>query len=253
VAALVVVAFGIGIDFITNPIGGIYLLNQYQIPIIIAGTTYHFTVLADLFTIVWVIGIINVVNFLDGIDGLAAGIAAITGIVLFFLSLAPNINQPATALLAITLAGCSLGFLVFNFNPAKIFMGDAGSHFLGFSIALLAIFSGGKIATAFLVLGFPILDGLWVAINRIFKKRSPFLADKTHLHHRLLELGISQRQTVLFLYFLCACFGIISLFLKSKGKLIAFSVLGFLMLGIIVTLFVISVRKKKVNQKSIKA
>jgi len=248
VAALIIIVVGIGIDFITNPLGGIYLLNGYQIPIIIAGTTYHFAVLADLFTLVWIVGIINVVNFLDGLDGLAAGIAAIVGFVLFFLSMVPGVNQPATALLAITLAGCSLGFLIFNFYPAKIFMGDTGSHFLGFTIAILAIFSGGKIATALLVLGFPILDGLWVVLNRIFKKRSPFMADKTHLHHRLLDLGMSQREVVFSIYFLCACFGIIALFLRSKGKLIALSLLGLLMVAIIISLFIISSRKKLSDQ-----
>jgi UDP-GlcNAc:undecaprenyl-phosphate/decaprenyl-phosphate GlcNAc-1-phosphate transferase len=244
IATLIIIACGIGIEYITNPLGGIYLLNKYQIPLQISGATYHITVLTDLFTIVWVVGMINVVNFLDGLDGLAAGVAAIAGFVLFFLSLSPGVNQPTTAVLAIALAGCSLGFLIFNFHPAKIFMGDSGSHFLGFTIALLAIFSGAKVATALLVLGFPVLDGGWVVLNRIFKKHSPFLADKTHFHHRLLELGISQRQAVIFLYFLCACFGMISLFLKSKGKLIAFSVLGLIMTGIIVALFIVSLRKK---------
>jgi UDP-GlcNAc:undecaprenyl-phosphate GlcNAc-1-phosphate transferase len=253
IAALIVITVGIGVDFITNPMGGVFLLNQYQIPVVFSGVIYHINILADLFTLVWIVGMINVMNFLDGLDGLAAGIAAITGFTLFFLSLSSSINQPATALLAITLAGCSIGFLIFNFHPAKIFMGDTGSHFLGFSIALLAIFSGGKIATAFLVLGFPILDGAWVILNRIFKRHSPFIADKTHLHHRLLALGISQRQAVLFLYFLCACFGVSSLFLKSKGKLIAFSILGILMITLIIILFILSTRKNKNEQKLIKA
>jgi len=247
IATLIIIGVGIGIEFITNPLGGIISLNQYQIPIDIRGTTYHITLLVDLFTLVWVVGMINIVNFLDGLDGLAAGISAIAGIVLFFLSLAPGINQPATALLAITLTASSLGFLIFNFYPAKIFMGDTGSHFLGFTIAILAIFSGGKVATALLVLGFPILDGLWVVINRIIKRRSPFLADKTHLHHRLLELGLSQRKIVLGFYLLCGCFGAISLFLKSKGKLIALAILGMLMLIILGSLFVFSYRNKKIK------
>lgn len=245
IAALIIISAGIGIDYLTNPLGGTINLSRYQIPIKIQNNIHYINILADLFTLLWIVGIINIINFLDGLDGLAAGTSAIAGLVIFILSLMPHINQPETAFLAITLSGTCLGFLIFNFHPAKIFMGDSGSHFLGFSLAILAIFSGGKVATALLVLGLPILDGLWVVLNRIIKRKSPFLADKSHLHHRLLALGFSQKTVVIFLYILCAIFGFTSLFLKTKGKLIALSLLILLMFIIVLTLFIISNYKEK--------
>ena len=223
IAALIIIIFGIGINFLTNPFGGAIHLDFYQIPVVLFGITYHINVINDLFTIVWIIGVINITNFLDGIDGLAAGISAIAAFIIFILSI--FIKQPDIALLAIILAGSAFGFLFLNFNPAKIFMGDSGSHFLGFSLAVLAIISGGKVATAFLVLGLPIIDGAWVALNRIFQKKSPFKADKSHFHHKLLDLGFSQRQIVLLFYFISFVFGISALFLKGIQKFLILIIL----------------------------
>ncbi len=138
-------------------------------------------------------------------------------------------NQPPIAILAIAFCGAVLGFLFFNFPPAKIFMGTSGSMFLGFTLGALAIFSGAKIATAILIMGFPILDGLWVIAQRIKSGESPFKGDNRHLHYKLLSLGFSQRQIVLLIYFLCASFGIAALFLQSIGKLIALIFLCILM------------------------
>lgn len=205
-AATVVVIFGIKIWWLSNPAGG---LN-----IILGNFTYIFVPL-------WIFLIVNVVNWLDGADGLADGISFITLIVLAILSVTSYVNQPATALICAVLAGASLGFLFFNFNPAKIFLGDSGSMFLGFMIAVAAIISGGKVATVALILGIPILDALWVIARRIFSGKSPMRADKLHLHHRFLGIGLSQRQTVLILYLISATFGIIALQTTTAGKVIA--------------------------------
>ena len=197
------VLFGVKINWFANPLGG---LN-----IEIGAWTYIFVPL-------WVVLIVNVVNWLDGVDGLATGVGFIASLVLAFLSLAPYVNQASTAILALVLAGTLFGFLIFNFNPAKIFMGDSGSQFLGFMLATFAIVSGGKLFTAALVLGLPILDALWVIVRRIANKKTPWVADRLHLHHRFLDAGFSQRQTVIIMYAISAIFGMIALTTRTEGK-----------------------------------
>jgi len=220
-ATLVIIASGIGIDFITNPFGGLIQLDMLKIPVNILGTTYHIVFWADLFTFFWILILINAINFLDGLDGLASGVSGISAIILFILSLSPDVSQPITALLAIALAGAVLGFLPLNFHPAKIFMGDSGSMFLGFLLAILAIFSGGKIATALLILGLPILDVAWAIIRRVSAGHSPFKPDKHHLHHELLKRGLSQQKVVLFMYSVTIICGLLALSAKAFNKLIA--------------------------------
>jgi UDP-GlcNAc:undecaprenyl-phosphate GlcNAc-1-phosphate transferase len=149
---------------------------------------------------------------------------------LFFLSLAPFVNQPATALLAIVLAGAGLGFLKFNFNPARIFLGDSGSMFLGYMIAIIAIISGGKLATAGLILGIPILDAAWVIARRVLSGEKPWKADRKHLHHRLLDAGLSQKQTVILYWAFSALFGGIALASQTYGKTLTALAAAFLML-----------------------
>ncbi len=242
--ALIVVAFGVRVDYLANPFGGMIRLDQieFYFPL----STFHFPLLSSLFIIFWIILIINIFNWLDGIDGLAGGIGAISGIILFFLCLTQAVNQPPLAILSITLAGAVLGFLIFNFPPAKIFMGSSGSMFLGFTVGVLAIFSGAKVATILLVMGFPILDGLWVISQRIKNKKSPFKKDRRHLHYKLLSLGFSQRTIILFIYSLCALFGFIALFVQGFNKLIALIALTatMILIAFIVTLML---NKKKLT------
>jgi UDP-GlcNAc:undecaprenyl-phosphate GlcNAc-1-phosphate transferase len=139
------------------------------------------------------------------------------------LSLSAVVGQPHVAILALLLAGSLAGFLIYNFNPAKVFLGTAGSTFIGFTLATLAIISGGKIATAVLVLGFPILDSLTVIIRRSAAGGLPWQADATHLHHRLLNRGFSTRKTVLTLYAVSAGFGGLALLAGTTGyKALAF-------------------------------
>lgn len=233
-AASLVAFFGIKIWWFSNPFGQQIILGFFS----------------PIFVILWIVLISNVVNLLDGLDGLATGVVFIAALVLFFLSKSPSVNQPATALLCLILAGASLGFLPFNTNPAKIFLGDGGAYFLGFMIAIFAIISGGKVATAALVLGVPILDAAWVLLRRIFLKKPPFLPDKSHLHHRMLALGLSQHQVVLILYGISICFGAIALYSQTLGKFWAFIALLILMIIIIGSLLILETRRK-VEKESI--
>lgn len=225
IAAVVVLCGGIGIIAITNPLGGTFDLTWGRTAIDVAGLHFHVTPIANLFSILWIVGMVNVVNFLDGLDGLASGVSAISALVIFGLAISPAVNQPLVALLAIILAGSALGFLPFNFYPAKIFMGDSGAYFLGLTLALLAIYSGGKLATIGLVLGFTIIDAIWAAVRRIHRRKSPFAADREHLHHLLIGAGLSQRRAVLSLYVLAAVFGATALFTHGITKLIALIIL----------------------------
>jgi len=243
IAVLILIVGGVGVDFITNPIGGQIQLNNWAIPF--CSGRYHFVPLTDLFTLVWVVLMINTMNFLDGLDGLAGGVSAIGGLIIFGLSLIILPHQPQTATLAIVLVGACLGFLVFNFHPAKIFMGDAGSQFLGLTLATLAIIAGSKIATTLMVLGLPILDLFWVAVRRISSRQSPFKADKLHFHHRLLQLGLTQKQAVFLVYGFCAVFGGLALMLTSSEKLWALLVMAAIM--ILLSIYIV---KKTFNQKN---
>jgi len=218
VAASLAIGFGVKIDFIRWPLGGSLDLTGYQMSFSLFAHSFDVILWADLVSFFWLILVINVVNWLDGLDGLAGGVSAIAALSILILSLQAGVQQPLTALIAAVLLGSILGFLPFNFNPASIFMGDSGSQFLGYMLGILAIICGGKLATAGLVLGFPILDGLWVILRRLFSGRSPFLADKKHLHHRLLALGLNQRQVVLILYGLSFLFGLIAILAGSYRK-----------------------------------
>jgi UDP-GlcNAc:undecaprenyl-phosphate GlcNAc-1-phosphate transferase len=159
------------------------------------------------------------------------------------LALVLFIPQPEAALLAFIFAGASFGFLRWNFHPAKIFLGEGGSTFAGFMLGALSIVAGGKIATALLVMGIPVLDVVWVIVRRILFGASPFVGDRKHLHFRLLDIGLSQRKSVAFLWLLSLLGGVIALSLQSFGKLIALIVLSLIMLVIAVT--VVALYKKK--------
>lgn len=230
-AALVVLAGGIGITVLTNPFGGFIYLTAGRFAVEFAGNVYHVTPLGNLLTILWIVGVVNIVNFMDGLDGLAAGVSAISAFVLFCLAAGARVHQPEVAVLAIITVGAALGFLPYNFFPARIFMGDGGAYFLGVVLALLAVYSGGKLATAALVLGFAIFDGLWAVTRRLWQKRSPFSPDRQHIHHLLLDAGLSQRTAVLVLYCVAAAFGAIALLGDAQVKAAGFLLLLIVMIG----------------------
>ena len=228
ICGFIIVGFGIKIWWVHNPLGG---LN-----IILDNWTYFLVP-------IWVVLIMNVLNWFDGVDGLTPSVSLVTLVILFFLSISPAVNQPSTALLCAILAGSVLGFLPFNWNPAKIFLGDTGSGFLGLMIATFAIISGAKLATAFLVLGIPILDALVVIFSRLKNKKSIFSADKTHLHHRFLGAGFSVRQTVVVISLISLAFGIVALKSETLGKVNAILWLVAIMAIILLSLFLLAKRK----------
>ncbi|MCX6785308.1 MAG: MraY family glycosyltransferase [Candidatus Komeilibacteria bacterium] len=228
-AVLIVLASGLAIGYVSNPLGGLWYL---------AGTFW-----SPLLIFVWLLGMMYTTKFLDGLDGLVTGISAIGAIILFLVSLFWDVPLSGTSILCLILAGAAFGFLVWNFYPAKIFLGEGGSLFLGFSLGVLSIISGAKIATALLIMGIPILDVAWVIIRRIFKeKKSAFLGDAKHLHFRLLSAGLNQRQAVLLLYLLTLVFGAASLFQQTVGKLVT---LGILLLTMVLLGWWVIYRYKK--------
>jgi len=204
--------------------------------------------LSPIFIAIWLMGMMYTTKLLDGVDGLVSGVSTIGALVIFLFTLTTKYYQPDIAFVSLVLAGAIIGFLVYNFNPASIFLGEGGSLFLGFALGVLAIISGGKIAIALLVMGVPILDVAWTILRRLLSGKNPFrAADKKHLHHRLLALGLSQKQTVLIFYFLSALFGGAGLFLQSQGKLLALSLILLVMLILVISFSFI---KPKTKSKS---
>ena len=222
-AAIVAVAFGVRIEsvnfaFIQTPELG--------------------DVLSTIVTIVWIVGVTNAINLIDGLDGLAAGISVISSVSLLIIFV---LNQsPTVALILITaLAGALVGFLPFNFSPAKTFIGDTGSNFLGYSISIIAILGVAKTYTLaviilpLIVLGLPIFDTIWAIIRRVIKGKSIkaiFKADKGHLHHKIVAKGFSQKQAVLILYGISATFGLFAIILFDSG---IWKALSFLLMVIV--------------------
>jgi UDP-GlcNAc:undecaprenyl-phosphate GlcNAc-1-phosphate transferase len=235
VASLIVVfsGIGVGITFLSNPFGHEINLRYVILGLPLSGIVMWF----------WMMGMIFTTKFLDGMDGLCSGIGFIASCTMLALSLTSKINQPVTATLAIIFAGALLGYLFYGFNPASIFLGEGGSTLVGFMIGVLAIILGGKIATALIVMGIPILDIAWAITRRLWYGRSPFMADRLHLHHRLLDIGFSQRQTVLILYLISAIFGTSAVFLQSFGKLVALLIMFGLM--VIMAIAVVMIFKKQ--------
>lgn len=204
-AAIIPILFNIRIEFITNPVsGGMIYLGYWGIPL----------------TILWIVSITNTLNLVDGLDGLAAGISAIAALTLFFVALQEG--QTVAALLSLALAGSALGFLKYNFHPAKIFMGDTGAMFCGYILAVISVSGALKsAATVTLVvpviaLGVPILDTIFAIIRRIYNGKPIGEADHGHIHHRLLALGFTQRQAVLGVYVISIFLGITALIINGS-------------------------------------
>lgn len=181
--------------------------------------------LAAFLTIFWIVGTTNAINWIDGLDGLAASVSAVACVVLFIVT-GPVLGQWTLAYLPLLLAAAILGFLPYNLHPARIFMGDSGAMFLGFTLAVLAVIGGAKVAAALLVLGVPLLDGVYMIIYRLARGRSPIAASRGHLHHRLLDIGFSQGQIVLIYVALAGAFGLIGL-LRDEPGYNAFKLLKF--------------------------
>jgi len=199
---------GVRIYCITNPLtGGVLNLDSEGL-----------VVFSMILVVFWVVFVINAINWIDGVDGLSGGIGLISTGTIFFLSFKPEVNQPPVAIISSILFGAILGFLIFNFNPARILAGTSGAMFLGLALSILAIFSGTKIATAILVLVIPSIDFIWVIGERIRRKQSIFKPDNNHLHHKLLEIGWSQRKIALCYYAITIIIALIALNTRLIGK-----------------------------------
>lgn len=176
-------------------------------------------------TLFWIAGMINTVNWLDGLDGLAAGVAAILcGVLAVHMH---RVGQPSVALLPIALLGATVGFLPYNFHPARVFMGSNGAFFLGYALGCLGIMAGARVATVLLVMGIPIADVAWQIVDRVRHRRPPTQGDRGHLHFRLLDLGVPQPVIVLAYWAFCGIFGALALSVSSRlYKLLALLALG---------------------------
>lgn len=215
--ALIAIAFDIIVERVTLPIFGFTIFPGW--------ITYPLTIF-------WVMGMINTVNWLDGLDGLAAGVTAIAG--LLFAIHAYRLGQTTVALFPLALAAACLGFLPFNFHPARVFMGSSGSMVLGFALASLSILAPAKVATALLVLSVPIIDVAWLIILRWRRRGNPTQPGRDHLHYRLLDLGLSQQQIVLLYTLFCAGFGLLALVIEVRVfKLLALGVIGALTMAVL--------------------
>ena len=205
-AAALAVAGGLGLSKITNPLGGTVPLPW---------------LLGDILVFVWLMGMMYTTKISDGMDGLATGLVAIGAIMIFLFSGSAKFFQPNVSLLALVFAGSCLGFLIFNFHSASIFLGEGGSLFIGFMLGVLAVISGGKLATALLVMAIPIFDLARVIYVRLRRGRSIFQADREHLYFQLLDRGFTERLIVLGFYIFSAAFGVSALFLQSREKVAA--------------------------------
>ncbi len=234
-AAIIVVLSGVGIEKITAPGGGYLYLNTIAWPLFSwQGSMIYFHLLADTFTILWLLGMTYTTKLLDGVDGLVSSVVAVGAFVIFLFTTTTRWAQPDIAFAALMLCGACLGFLLLNWSPAKIFLGEAGALFLGFFLGILSIISGGKIAIALLIMGIPVLDVAWTIIRRLLQGKNPFrFADRQHLHFRLLDAGLNQKQTVIAFSCTSFIFGLSALFLQSKGKIYTLGILLLLMIVVI--------------------
>ncbi len=220
VAAVVVVLHGVVITYLENPFSfgpAVIQLGWVSIP----------------FTVFWIVGVTNAINLIDGLDGLAAGISSIASLSIFIISLLAS--APEIALIMAALCGACFGFLPYNYNPAKIFMGDTGALFLGFILATMSVsglFKGSalvSVALPFLVLGLPIYDTLFAIGRRILKRQPIMQPDRGHLHHRLIDMGLSQRQVVTVLYSVSGVLGLSAILLALGFAVRAFALIVLLL------------------------
>jgi UDP-GlcNAc:undecaprenyl-phosphate GlcNAc-1-phosphate transferase len=245
-ASLVVIAGGVSIEKITNPLGGFIFLNHWQFPVDLGVYSFTFSIFSAIVIFIWLMGMMYTTKLLDGVDGLVTSVVSVGALIVFLFTMTTKYFQPDIGLAALILFSASLGFLIFNWYPAKVFLGEGGSLFLGYALGVLAIISGGKIAIALLIMGIPILDVAWTIVRRTRAGHNPFrFADREHLHFRLLELGLSMRQTTMVYIILSTVFGLSALFLQSLGKLVALLLLLIVMISFI-AIFHLANKKKNV-------
>ena len=210
-AALIAVLMGNQIDYLSNP--NIFSSDPY----------WHLGVLSIPISVLWIVAITNAVNLIDGLDGLACGVSTISSMTMLVIAL--TVAEAQVAILMAALAGACIGFLPYNLNPAKIFMGDTGSTFLGFVLATVSIqglfksYAIISFAVPFLVLGLPIFDTCFAILRRLARGQSPMAPDRGHIHHRLIDMGFTQKQAVAVLYLISAILGLSAVVLTTNNAM----------------------------------
>ncbi|KOF57214.1 MULTISPECIES: glycosyltransferase family 4 protein [Clostridium] len=238
-AACALIAFGIKISMITNPISNLnsYIKIGYALGIIL--------------TLIWIVGITNAFNLIDGLDGLAAGTGIISASTMALIAFLNGQSRIEAQILSLILAGAILGFLPYNFNPASIFMGDVGAQLIGFLLAAISIEGAIKSASAvviavpILAFGLPIYDTIFAIIRRKINGRPIMQADKGHLHHRLLAMGLSQKQAVIIMYLISAVLGLMSVIVMQLTNTKAYTVLAVVIVIIVIVAFKFGLFKHK--------
>lgn len=257
IAAACAVGAGIGISFINNPLvhipyfsstmqGSIIHLDEIIYTITFLGT-HNLILIADLLALVWIVSLTQIINWSKGVDGQMPSITLVAALTLGLLSLKfynqGDLNQLNTAKLAFIVAGASLGALIFNWYPSKIIPGFAGSTISAFMLAVLAILSSAKLATALLVLAIPTVDFIYTFTRRVLQGRSPVWGDRGHLHHRLLDLGWSHQKISLFYLLGSGILGVVALQVDTDSKLFAI-----ILVAIIFILFILWLNSLKEHQ-----
>jgi UDP-GlcNAc:undecaprenyl-phosphate GlcNAc-1-phosphate transferase len=232
--AILIFATGTRIYTITNPLAGILpdAFIKLDIWTITAPIVGSLPILSGIFTLIWLMLTINALNWFDGIPGQVSLLSVIGFLTIGLLSMSSRVNQPELAVIAFILCAIALACFLFDVPPPKVVLGDSGSMFFGLMLGTLTIFAGGKVATAFLVLGVPLIDSFFVIMRRLLSGKSPMKGSQSgeHLHHRLMEKGWTPRQVILLTASIGILFGGTALFLSSFQKLIAAITLFLLML-----------------------
>ncbi|CAN5238508.1 MraY family glycosyltransferase [soil metagenome] len=234
--SIIVVLFGLGIPYISNPFGGVIHLDFWKISFNIFGVR-SILILADVLAVIWLSWTMNMVNWSKGVDGQLPGFVAITAFFLGLLSqrfIGHNIQAEAVMQLSFIVAGAYAGFLPFNFYPQRIMPGYGGGAMAGFLLGILAILSFGKVGTSILILSIPMIDACYTILRRLNKRTSPFRADWGHFHHRLLEIGWGKRRIAVFYWSISFILGLSSLFLSGIEKFFAFVTTGISLFAFII-------------------
>lgn len=230
--ALSIIIFGFRIEYISNPLGGATDINWWAVSLM----GHSFSIIGSLIIMLWVISLMNAVNWSDGIDGLSGSIGMLGLLAIFFVSLRVEVNQPAVAIVSLIILGSVLGFWWLNVPVNFLEAGSSGSYFIGFILATLAIMAGTKIATTMIILALPLVDGLWVILQRKLEGKSVFGKDnkQRHLHYRLRNIGWSDRKILIFYVSFLSLMLAISLIIEQRFYKILWLCLEiFMALGIV--------------------
>ncbi len=228
-------------------------IDVVSVPAFISDTgVLHLGIWGIPLTVIWVVGVTNAVNLIDGLDGLAAGVCSISCMSLLCIALI--VGEFEVALITAALTGCCFGFLPYNFNPAKIFMGDTGSTFLGFILASVSIMGLFKsyavisVAVPFLVLGLPLFDTGFAILRRVKAGKPIMSPDREHLHHRVLDMGFSQKKTVSIIYLMCTVLGLCAVLMVSNGILQALLLIVGVILAVLLASKIIGSRTEQAEE-----